>query len=112
MTTRVQAPDEGDWDKLVHLMQYIRGTHKLSLTLSANISGIFRWWVGELFAVHPNMQGHSSGGLSLGRGFPIVSSKKKRQQKYFHGDINSGRWRLLAIHLLESIFYYATRLQC
>lgn len=28
--------------------------------------------------VHPNMRGHSGGGLSLGRGFPIVSSTKQK----------------------------------
>ena len=30
------------------------------------------------FAVHPNLRGHSGGGLSLGRGFPIVSSTKQK----------------------------------
>jgi hypothetical protein len=34
--------------------------------------------VDAAFAVHPNMQGHSGGGLSLGRGFPIVSSTKQK----------------------------------
>jgi len=29
-------------------------------------------------AVHPNMRGHSGGGLSLGRGFPIVGSTKQK----------------------------------
>jgi hypothetical protein len=34
--------------------------------------------VDAAFAVHPNMRGHSGGGLSLGRGFPIVSSTKQK----------------------------------
>jgi hypothetical protein len=34
--------------------------------------------VDAAFAVHPNMQGHSGGGLSLGRGFPIVSLTKQK----------------------------------
>jgi hypothetical protein len=50
----------------------------MTLVLSANGSDILKWWVDELFAVHPNMHGHSGGGLSLGRGFPIVSSTKKK----------------------------------
>jgi hypothetical protein len=49
----------------------------MPLILSANGSGILKWWVEALFAVHPNMRGHSGGGLSLGRGFPIVSSTKQ-----------------------------------
>jgi hypothetical protein len=48
------------------------------LILSANVSGILKWWVDVSFAVHPNMNGHSGGGLSLGRGFPIVSSTKQK----------------------------------
>jgi hypothetical protein len=46
------------------------------MILSANGTGILKWWVDAAFAVHPNMQGHSGGGLSLGRGFPIVSLTK------------------------------------
>ena len=78
LTTRVREPDKDDWAKLVHLMKYIRGTRKLPLILSADGSGILKWWVDASFAVHPNMRGHSGGGLSLGRGFPIVGSTKQK----------------------------------
>ncbi len=78
LTTRVRAPDKDDWKKLTHLMKYLRGTRTLPLILSANGSGILKWWVDAAFAVHPNMRGHSGGGLSLGRGFPIVSSTKQK----------------------------------
>jgi hypothetical protein len=50
----------------------------MPLILSANGSGILKWWVDASFAVHPNMHGDSGGGLSLGRGFPIVSSTKQK----------------------------------
>jgi hypothetical protein len=75
---RVQAPNKDDWNKLTHLMKYLRGTHMLPLILSANGTGILKWWVDAAFAVHPNMQGHSGGGLSLGRGFPIMSLTKQK----------------------------------
>jgi hypothetical protein len=78
LTTRVREPDEDDWTKLSHLMKYLRGTRKLPLTLSADGSGILKWWVDAAFAVHPNMRGHSGGGISLGRGFPVVSSTKQK----------------------------------
>jgi hypothetical protein len=78
LTTRVREPDKDDCTKLVHLMRYIRGTHTMLLVLSANGSGILKWWVDASFAVHPNMGGHSGGGLSLGHGFPIVSSTKQK----------------------------------
>jgi hypothetical protein len=78
LTKRVQAPDKDDWNKLTHLMKYLRGTRMLPLTLSANGTGILKWWVDAAFAVHPNMQGHSGGGLSLGRGFPVMSLTKQK----------------------------------
>jgi hypothetical protein len=50
----------------------------MPLILSANGSGILKWWVDASFDVHQNMGGHSGGGLSLGCGFPIVSSTKQK----------------------------------
>jgi len=35
----------------------------MPLILSANGSGILKWWVDASFVVHPNMRGHSGGGL-------------------------------------------------
>jgi hypothetical protein len=65
LTTRVREQDKDDWTMLVHLMRYIRGTRTMPLILSASGSGILKWWVDAPFAVHPNMRGHSGGGLSL-----------------------------------------------
>ena len=59
-------------------MRYVRGTHTMPLILSANGTGILKWWVDASFAVHPNLRGHSGGGLSMGRGFPIVASTKQK----------------------------------
>ncbi len=78
LTTRVREPDSDDWTKLVHLMKYVRGTRKLPLILSASGGGILKWWIDGSFAVHPNMRGHTEGGLSMGRGFPIVNSTKQK----------------------------------
>ncbi len=36
------------------------------------------WYADALFAVHPNMRGHTGGGLTMGRGFPIVASWKQK----------------------------------
>jgi hypothetical protein len=56
--------------------------HTLTLILTANGTSILKWWVDAAFAVHPNMQGHSGGGLSLGRGFPIMSSTKQKATQH------------------------------
>jgi hypothetical protein len=55
LKTRVRAPDKDDWTKLVHLVIYIRGTCTMPLIMSANGSGILKWWVDASFAVHPHM---------------------------------------------------------
>jgi hypothetical protein len=78
LTSRVRATDTDDWKKMVHLMKYLRATRKLPLILGANGSGILKWWIDGSFAVHPNMRGHTGGGLSLGRGFPITASTKQK----------------------------------
>jgi hypothetical protein len=78
LTTWVREPDDDDWVNLTHLIQYIRGTKELPLILSANGTGIVKWWVDGSFAIHPNMRGHTGGGLSMGRGFPIVTSTKQK----------------------------------
>jgi hypothetical protein len=64
LTTRVRKPDNDDWAKMVNLMKCLRGTKKPPLILGANGSGTFR--------------GHTEGGLSLGRGFPAITSKKQK----------------------------------
>ena len=46
--------------------------------MSANESGILKWWDDGSFVVHPNTRWHTGGGLSMGRGFPIVSSTKQK----------------------------------
>jgi hypothetical protein len=78
LTTRVREPDNDDWSKLTHLIKYLMGTKTLPLTLGADGSGVFKWWVDGSFGVHPNMRGHTGGGLSMGRGFPITSSTKQK----------------------------------
>jgi hypothetical protein len=78
LTTRVRAPDTDNWAKLAHMIKYLRGTKNLPLILSASSTGILKWWVDGSFAVHPEMRGHTGGGLSLGRGFPIVTSTKQK----------------------------------
>ncbi len=36
------------------------------------------WYDNASFAIHPNMRSHTGGGLTMGRGFPIVISTKQK----------------------------------
>jgi hypothetical protein len=78
LTTRVRAPDVNDWRKLSHLMEYLRVDRLRPLILSANGSGVLMWYVNASFTVHPNMHSHTGGGLTMGRGFPNVSSTNQK----------------------------------
>ncbi len=64
--------------KLCHLMEYLRGDQYQPLVLSAENDGLLMWYVDALFAVHPNMHGHTGGGLTMDQGFPIVASWKQK----------------------------------
>ena len=59
-------------------MMYIRGTVDLPLTLSANGAGMLKCYVDGSYGVHPNIRGHSGGGLYTGTVFPISSSTKHK----------------------------------
>ena len=73
---KVRELENENCSKLVHLMKYIRYTKNLSRIMSANGSGKLKWWIYGSFMVHPNMSRKTSGGISMGRGFPIFSSIK------------------------------------
>jgi hypothetical protein len=59
-------------------MEYLRVDRLHPLILSTGGSGVLMWYVDASFAVHPNMRSHTHGGLTMGRGFPIVSSTKQK----------------------------------
>jgi hypothetical protein len=55
-------------------MEYLRGDQHQPLVLSTENDRLLMWHVDASFAVHPNMGGHTGGGLTMGQGFPIVAS--------------------------------------
>jgi hypothetical protein len=78
LTTRVRAPNEDDWEKLRHLMEYLRRDHAWPLVLGAKINELLMWYVDASFAGHPKMRGHTGGDLTMGRGFSITASTKQK----------------------------------
>ena len=56
LCTGVRAPTEDDWCKLRRMIQYLRGSSKLGLTLEAENSHVFKWWIDAVFAVHADMK--------------------------------------------------------
>lgn len=78
LCTRVREPDEDDWKKLRRVIQYLRGSSRLCLTLEADKSHIIKWWIDAAFAVHEDMRSQSGGGMSLGKGMVYSSSIRQK----------------------------------
>ena len=78
LTTRLICPDEDDWNKLLRMMHYLRGTKELPLILSANSTNILKWWVDGSYGIHPDARSQTGGTASLGKGSFMSTSIKKR----------------------------------
>ena len=74
LTTRVQGPNKDYWKKLLRLMQYLRNTTNMPLTLHSDGTMIVKWWVDGSYAVHPDMRSQTGGIMSLGNGAIISTS--------------------------------------
>jgi hypothetical protein len=78
LTTRVKGPDVDDWKKLKRVMQYLRGTKNMKLTLEADNTHVVKWWVDAAFAVHHDMRSQTGAIMSLGKGAVYSSSMRQK----------------------------------
>jgi hypothetical protein len=60
------------------MVEYLWSTCDLPLILGADGSGVLSWYVDALFAVHPDMRGHTGGAMAMGRGYPLDKSTKHK----------------------------------
>jgi len=66
LTTRVSKPNEDDWKKLRRVLQYLRGTIDLRLTLGADNILKAKTWVDVSYGVHNDCKSHTGGAMSWG----------------------------------------------
>jgi hypothetical protein len=78
LCTRVKAPNESDWAKLIKLLQYLNGSRDEVLILSADDLRIIKWFVDASFAVHPDFKSHTGGTMTFGQGSVISVSRKQK----------------------------------
>lgn len=78
LSTRVRSPTEDDWKKLKRLVQYLRGSSGLCLTLEAENSQVVKWWIDASFAVHGDMRSQSGATMTLGKGMVYISTTKQK----------------------------------
>ena len=78
LTTRVMTTDEDDWKELLRMINYLRGTLELPLTLQASNTNIVKWWVDGSYGIHPDSKSKTGGTQSLGKGYIISSYTKQK----------------------------------
>ena len=78
LTTRVSGPDQDDWNKLKRVLQYLRGTIDLVLTLGADDLLSMFAWVDVSYGVHNDCKSHTGGAISWGWGVLLTMCKKQK----------------------------------
>jgi hypothetical protein len=77
LTTRVQSPDEDDWEKLKRILKYLNGTRNLKLTLRADQTKYaVHWYVDGSHQIHEDCRGQTSSLPTFGKGAVSSSSNK------------------------------------
>jgi hypothetical protein len=75
LTTRVKAPDQDDWGKLVRVLKYLNGTCYMKLILSVDeMKFTVHWYVDGSHQVHKDCRGWIGCLMKMGKGAAISSS--------------------------------------
>ena len=74
----MRNPTKYDWKKLLHLLEYVNGTHNDVFTLAADNLSILKWYVDASFAVHPDFRSHTGATFTYGTGAPMTMSRKQK----------------------------------
>jgi hypothetical protein len=78
MATRITEPNEGDWKKLVKMMNFLKKTKDNIPVMSADDTCSIYWHIDAAFAIHMDMKSHTGGSMTLGAGtITSISSKQK-----------------------------------
>jgi hypothetical protein len=74
LTTRVKAPDQDDWGKLVRVLKYLNGTQYMKLILSADkMKFTVHWYMDGSHQVHEDCRGQIGCLIMMGKGAAISS---------------------------------------
>jgi len=78
LSTRVKGPDEDDYKKLKRLMEHLRKTQDIELTLEADNLRVIKWWIDGSCAAHKDMRSHTGAVMSLGKGATHGASTRQK----------------------------------
>ena len=66
LKTPVKLPDEDDWGKLKMVLNYLKSTNYMKLTLRFESVVVVKWWIGSSYNTHKDSRVHAGGIMSLG----------------------------------------------
>jgi hypothetical protein len=80
MVTRVTEPNEGDWKKLVKMMNYLKSTKDDVPCMSADDASMIKQVACRCaFAIHKDMKSHTGATMTLGSGTISAPSLQNRK---------------------------------
>ena len=78
LTMRVTKSDTDDWEKLRRGLIFIKNTINDKKIIGAKTLSELYTWIDSAYAVHPNIKGHTGGGIPMGYG--VVHCKGSKQK--------------------------------
>ena len=78
LATRTTKQNEGDWAKLVKIMNFLKATQDEVASMSADDTQSIKWYVDAAFAVHKDFKSHTGATVSLGNGIICFMSTKQK----------------------------------
>ena len=78
LSIRVTKSNIDDWKKLRRGLIYVKNTiDDKRIIVASTLSDIFTW-IDTAYAVHPNMQSHTGGAISMG--YRVIHCKGSKQK--------------------------------
>ena len=78
LSSRVKKPLEQDWNKLLKVLGFLKGTREDVLTLEADDTQKLTWYIDAAFAVHNDMRSHTGAVFTMGKGAITSDSTKQK----------------------------------
>ena len=99
---RVKGADIDNWRKLRHMVEYLRSKRDLPLIFGDNGIVVLSLYVDALFAVHPDMRGHTGSAMTMVRGFPLDKSTNHKLNT-----CSSRKGEIVAVeNLIQQILFF------
>ena len=67
LKSQTNYPYGYNWGKLNRVVNYLKGTRHMKLTLLVDSVSMIRWWVDASYNAHDDCKGHTGAMMSLGK---------------------------------------------